>query len=108
MRTMKFLRLGAMAVSLAIATAHAATIEVGQKDKTFTPDTLAAPVGSTIHLMNDDDVVHNIMVAPPAGATKNTGVQKPGESIDLVLDTLGDYQVKCGIHPKMKMTIHAQ
>lgn len=108
MRTLKLLTLGAMAGSLAIATAHAVTIEVGQKDKTFAPDTVTAAVGSVIHIKNDDEVVHNIMVTPPGDATKNTGIQKPGENMGIVLDKLGDYQVKCGIHPKMKLTIQAQ
>jgi plastocyanin len=108
MRTMKLLMLGAMAGILAIATARAATIEVGQKDKTFAPDTLTAPVGSTIHIKNDDEVVHNVIVTVPGVAAKNTGIQKPGENMDLVLDKLGEYQVKCGIHPKMKMTIQVQ
>ena len=108
MRSCKFLPLGALAGSLVIAAAHAATIEIGQKDKAFAPDTVTAAVGTTIRINNDDGVVHSILMTPPGAATKTTGIQKPGESMEFVLDKAGEYQVKCGIHPKMKLTIQSQ
>lgn len=88
--------------------AHAATIEVGQKDKTFAPETIVAAVGTTIRINNDDGVVHNVLVTTPDSTTNNTGIQKPGESIDFVVDKSGEYRVKCGIHPKMKLTIQSR
>jgi plastocyanin len=81
---------------------------VSQKDKMFDPDEGTLPVGSSLHIDNDDQVTHNIQVRSPDGNNENLGVQKPGESVDLHFGNVGDYLVYCGIHPKMKLTVHVQ
>jgi cytochrome c peroxidase len=94
--------------TLTATAAYAGTVQVTQKDKTFSPDTISAPVGTIVHVANDDGVVHNVLITSPDGSVHNTGMQKVGESVDVALDKAGEYQIRCGIHPKMKLTISAQ
>ena len=88
--------------------AWAAENTVSQKDKSFDPEELTVAVGSSLHISNDDDVTHNVQVWNPDGENENLGVQKAGEAVDVPFPKVGDYTVHCGIHPKMKLMVHAQ
>ncbi len=88
--------------------AYATASLVSQKGKTFTPEELTQQRGSSIRIDNDDAVPHNIQVTTPDGENRNMGMQKPGEFANVSLDKVGDYMVRCGIHPKMKLVIRAQ
>ena len=96
------------AALLAAPQAHAGEISVSQKDKTFAPESVSVKVGDTVKFLNDDDVTHNVIAKSPAGDSKNNGAQKPGETVSVVFDKPGDHEVRCGIHPKMKMTVKVQ
>lgn len=80
---------------------------VSQKGKIFAPDELTLTVGATARIDNDDNVLHNITVITPSGDIRNSGLQKPGEHADVLLDKPGDYVIHCGVHPKMKLVVHA-
>jgi plastocyanin len=99
-------KLLAIAAALA-ATSHAAAaadLAVSQKDKTFAPGTLAAKVGDTVIFSNDDSVAHNVMSA--SGAQRfNLGSSKPGTTASVTLEHSGKVEVRCAIHPKMKLEI---
>jgi len=62
-------------------------------------------VGDVIQYQNHDDVTHNIMVIDEQGDATDQGLQKPGEIIAPEFDHPGTYQVRCSIHPRMKMTV---
>jgi plastocyanin len=64
--------------------------------------------GESIHFLNKDDVTHNINVIDSDDNANDKGLQKPGETIDQKFDKAGDFQVRCSIHPKMKMTVKVQ
>jgi plastocyanin len=51
-------------------------------------------------------VAHNIVVKDPSGASKPGIMQKPGEESDVLFDQAGDYDVRCLIHPKMKLSVN--
>ena len=61
--------------------------------------------GQTVVFMNDDDTSHNITVTGDGGVSVNSGLQPPGGKFEMPFAKPGTYQVTCGIHPKMKMTI---
>lgn len=88
----------------ALATEHA----VSQKGKAFSAETLDVVAGASVDFVNDDDVVHNIVVKGPDGQTQNSGSQKIGVTFTAKMAEKGEYEVRCGIHPKMKMTISAR
>ncbi len=85
--------------------ALAADIGVVQKDQTFSKPEMTVAVGDTVLFGNADDVTHNISVKTPEGAEIDKGLQKHGEVIKQTFDSAGVYQIRCKIHPKMKMKI---
>ncbi len=88
-----------------VATAQAESVTVSQMDKKFDPETVKAKVGDTLVFLNNDKVAHNILISK---MRYNSGLQKPGKSAELTLDEAGTYEVRCGIHPKMKMTLEVE
>ncbi len=88
--------------------AYATGNVVRQKGKIFAPDELTQAVGSMLRIENDDTIPHNVMVTAPNGENRNMGMQKPGDHADIALEKLGEYQVRCGIHPKMKLVIQVR
>ncbi len=95
----------ALLAVVAASPAYADEITVGQKDKTFSMRAATLKRGDTIKFINDDTTQHNVLITGPKDETRNSGVQDPGEAAAFQLDQAGTYQVECGIHPKMKMSI---
>jgi plastocyanin len=78
---------------------------VDQHGLRFNQSSLSIKAGDTLHFHNSDDVIHNIMVLNADDEAKDEGLQKPGEVITATFEQAGEYQVRCAIHPKMKMTV---
>ena len=78
---------------------------ISQKGKTFTPADLELTVGTKLTIPNADAVQHNVTVRAPDGTGRNWGTQKPGDTIDILLEQKGEYGIRCGIHPKMKLSV---
>ena len=95
----------ALLAAVAASPAYADDVTVGQKGKTFSMGSATLKRGDTINFVNDDTTQHNVLVTGPQDETRNSGVQEPGESAAFKLDRAGTYQVECGIHPKMKMSV---
>jgi plastocyanin len=99
----KILTLAGALLAITAPLANAAELTVSQKNKSFEPGTLEAKVGDTVVFSNDDTVAHNVM---GSGATKfNLGSVKPGAHTQTTLTDAGTVEVRCAIHPKMKLTI---
>ena len=77
---------------------------VDQKGLAFSVPQLTVKRGDIVSFMNSDTTSHNILVSGD-GVTLNSGLQKPGVSFKAPFMKEGIYQVLCGIHPKMKMTV---
>jgi plastocyanin len=90
------------------AEARAADHAISQKGKVFSAEALKVKAGDNVDFNNDDDVAHNVLVKGPDGHGQNSGSQKPGTTFQMKAADKGDYEVRCGIHPKMKMTVHAE
>ena len=78
--------------------------KVSQVDKKFSVTNLTVNQGDSVTFTNDEQItVHNVS---GKGATSfNTGTQKPGETKQVVMDKPGTMDVRCAIHPLMKMTV---
>jgi len=85
--------------------AFAAETSVEQTGQKFDPNTIRVKAGDTIKFLNHDDVTHNINVIDSDGNAEDQGLQKPGETIAKAFAKAGTFQVKCQIHPKMKMAV---
>jgi plastocyanin len=88
--------------------ALAAGISVGQKDKQFSKDSISIKQNDVVTFTNDDTVTHDISVREPDGSRRPGVMEPPGSTTQITFDKLGDYEVRCLIHPKMKMSVHVE
>ena len=97
--------LGFASVIAIAGTSRAATVlTVDQRALTFSVSRLIASRGTIVSFTNNDNTSHNILVTGN-GISLNSGLQRPGVAFNAPFTRAGTYQVICGIHPKMKMTV---
>ena len=84
------------------AAANAGNQDIHQKDKAFSERKLTVKAGDTVTFHNDDSVKHNILVKD---IDFNSGMQEPGQASKATFAAPGKFKVRCGIHPKMKLTV---
>jgi len=85
-------------------TGDSAALVVTQKEKTFLPATIEIHVGQTLEIVNEDTTLHNAYCS--AGDFKyNSGPQQPGTKSTLTFTAAGSYEVRCAIHPKMRLAV---
>jgi len=98
--------LAAVITCFAIATgAGAAEVAVDQRDMQFVPGSVAINVGDSVRFTDTDRIAHDITVIDPAGTAVDHGMDYFNQQIVVKFDKPGVYQVRCRIHPAMKMTI---
>ncbi|WP_243933996.1 hypothetical protein [Methylobacterium sp. J-059] len=79
-----------------------------QKGRHYDPKDLFLQRGATLVLVNGDDVaVHHAFIEADR-LRFDGGDQEPGSERTLKLTEAGDFVLRCGIHPKMTLTIHVQ
>lgn len=105
------LRTAALAVAtgttigtLAAVAAFAGESRVVQAGKAFEPTALTVKAGDSVVFVNEDFYDHNVY-SESAGNAFNLGIQPPGQSNAVALRSPGTVEVRCRIHPKMKLTI---
>jgi plastocyanin len=99
------LALGILAAASAAVLA-ASTVQVGQSNKLFEKTSVSIAAGDSVEFVNNDTVAHNVMAS---GADAfNLGVMKPGEKKSRKFDHAGKHEVKCALHPRMKMTVEVK
>lgn len=82
----------------------AGSTTVNQADKKFSTTELTINKGDTIVFKNDDPFTHNVFSQSP-GIAFELKVQKPGESSEIVFAREGTGEVRCAIHPQMKLKL---
>lgn len=93
-----------------ILAAHAALAEdlrVSQKDKQFSVSTLTLKTGDLVTFINDDEAMHNVYSATQ-GFSFDLGGQNPGEETTVRLTKPGVVDMRCAIHPKMKLRVRVE
>ena len=86
------------------AAAHAADQTIRQKGRMFSSESVSIKKGETLTFLNDDSVPHNI-ASTSKGNEFNLGSQTPGATTPVTFKEVGDAQIICAIHPRMKMTV---
>lgn len=81
---------------------EAAAVEVRQKGQRFAPLEVTVEAGRSIVFINDDDVAHSVYSRE---GKFDLAVQQPGERAPFVFKEPGTYEVKCAIHPGMKLKV---
>lgn len=97
----------AIAAIAAGACLAAGVVTVDQKGLAFATPSLTVAKGTLVRFTNSDSTPHNILIMGE-GSMINGGLQQPGAEFKAPFIKPGAYQVTCGIHPKMKMSIVVQ
>lgn len=88
----------------AAANASAKEHVISQKNKEFSKSELTIAPGDTVVFKNDDDTTHNVFSA--SESTKfNAGMQKPGVESKHTFEKPAQGEIRCAIHPKMKLKL---
>jgi plastocyanin len=77
---------------------------VTQKGKSFSVAELKVKIGDTVEFKNDDEVSHNVFSVSKSQPF-NTKIQPPGTEAAVTFTTEGTVEVRCAIHPGMKLTV---
>jgi plastocyanin len=95
----------AMCVVMALASlAYAAQHAVGQKGRLFRPGTMKVKAGDTVVFKNDDTVTHHIY-SSTKGHEFDLETAKPGEDVSRTFPASGRIDVRCGLHPGMRLVV---
>lgn len=86
------------------ATSFAADHVIDQKDRSFSQTELTIKPGDTITFKNSDEITHNVF-SVTKGLEFDIRRQAPGGSSTVPFDKEGVAEVRCSIHPKMKLLV---
>jgi plastocyanin len=75
---------------------------VNQKNRRFVPGEITIRRGEAITVTNDDDFIHQIYV----DGLFDSEEKNPGENIVESFPRAGTFEVRCHIHPKMRLVVH--
>ncbi|WP_445504449.1 cytochrome c peroxidase [Microvirga sp. G4-2] len=80
------------------------TTIVSQRDRRFSPGAILLKLGEALRILNDDTRTHNVRV-DSANMSFNSDGQNPGDTVTLGFDQPGHYDIICGIHPEMRLSV---
>ena len=90
------------------ASASRTQYAVSQRGREFMPGHLDVRQGDIVHIVNDDgDLSHHAYVASDRFKF-DSGDQEPGHDVDIPFTVAGTFNVLCGIHPKMRLTVNVR
>jgi len=94
----------ALLLALAAGPALAEPATIFQAGKKFSQKAVTIRAGEAVTFVNDDDNVHNVH-SQSAGHAFDLGAQQPGEQGSHVFATPGEVDVRCAIHPRMRLKV---
>jgi len=104
---MKMKTTARLILPLALFTAFLANAEehkITQEDRKFSKEEITVKPGDKVVFQNNDEVTHNVFSNSKANAF-DLKTQKPGASSEVVFKEEGTTEVRCAIHPKMKVLV---
>ena len=94
-----------LAVTVSTIAAFAAgEVTVVQTDRSFNPDVIEVAKDTIIHFANEDEFIHQIYVKSDT-TNFDSAEQVPGTTIGIPFNADGTFEVRCHIHPKMRLTV---
>lgn len=93
-----------VAAGASLALAQAAEVLVHQREIAFVPERIEVKAGTTVVFVNDDRFGHNVYSETP-GADFDIGRQPAGQRTPVVFRRAGTFEVRCRIHPKMRLEV---
>jgi len=97
---MKVIACASLLTRFALAEEH----KIIQKDRAFSQTEITIHVGDSILFKNADDVTHNVFSVSP-GMEFDIRRQAPGAASQVQFKKQGTAEVRCSIHPKMKLIV---
>ncbi len=91
----------AAALFLIPVAATAADVKIMQKGRRFSPTELTIRAGDSVTFTNDDEFIHQMYV----DGLFDSDEKKPGQTLTEVFPRSGTFEVRCHIHPKMKLAV---
>jgi len=82
----------------------AAEVAIIQQDRTFSKSEVTLHPGDTILFKNSDEVSHNVFSVTP-GLEFDLRRQAPGGASSVPFPKEGVAEVRCSMHPKMKLIV---
>ena len=95
------------ALLLLAARTEAAEHQVIQKNKSFSVAEITIKPGDTVVFKNEDDVVHNVF-SVTKGVEFNSNIQSPGQTATFTFANEGRVEVRCVMHPTMKLVVNVK
>jgi len=80
---------------------------IKQEDRAFSQTEITIKADDSLVFTNADEVTHNVFSKSEANRF-DIRVQKPGEATKIQFKQEGDTEVRCAIHPHMKIIVHVQ
>ena len=78
---------------------------ISQRNREFHPASLTIGVGDTVTIVNDDGDLHHHAYVSSRSFQFDSGDQLPGSRTGIVFTVPGQFNVLCGIHPKMRLVV---
>lgn len=104
-RTIGLATVAALSAGCVGAALAARTNAVSQSGRVFEPNRLAVALGDEVVIHNDDaGLLHHVYVESKDFSFESDE-QNPGEKVTIRFPRAGSYEVRCGIHPKMRLLV---
>ena len=94
--------IAAMGATAAWAADSAHTI--AQSGRTFRPGEITINRGESLTFTNNDDFIHQIYLTGQFDSEEKA----PGENLTESFSQAGTFEIRCHIHPKMKLVVHVK
>jgi plastocyanin len=99
-----YIGLAALAALATHAALAASSFTIIQQEKKFSQQEITIARGDSVVFKNEDPFTHNVYSQSP-GMSFDLKVQKAGESSAVVFDRAGSGEIRCAIHPQMKLKL---
>jgi plastocyanin len=91
-------------LALGAAAQAQAPTKVVQKGRAFHPNEITIGHGQSLVFTNEDSFIHQIYV----DGLFDSDEKGPGQNLNETFPRAGTFQVRCHIHPVMRMTVHVK
>jgi plastocyanin len=90
-----------------VSATYASQHVIGQKGRLFNPGKLTVTAGDPVVFQNDDSMTHHIY-SSTHGQEFNLETMKPGDKASHTFGKKGRVDVRCGLHPGMRLVVTVQ
>jgi plastocyanin len=79
-------------------------VTISQKRRKYAPGAVTIKPGDTLRIVNDDIFLHHAFVDEETLQYDSESMEE-GETRDIRFTEVGNYQVRCAIHPRMRLDV---